>query len=463
MPIIKNSFPNATEKERMKTLDKYDKLYDNRQQEVLLLHQIIRKQYKNIEDLVYLGHAIPAKVSDFYGDFVQGDADRMTLDYVDDDSQIEIFNQIVEDNDIVESIHDWAVDQSTFGYEVLLGYVEDNKFYIQDVDCDQYFPQADGSVIFATYFRDTKNLAGLMDETVAPLLLYTQTYEELNGKVTITRQVWSTDVDGMAVDDLGEEALKAYFDKEASEILDIDEIPVVQIDNGKTTKWGFGKSDYADIMPQLAEINERRTHVATQLLKNLDAKIELPEREDMKGDNGSLKYFEYIMRADKNEPETRYITNENPLIEATENHITSQLKMISYITDVPMWQLTDSSAQPETVGGMKIKMFSALRKTDRKRMKMKKGVEKIIEIGFKMLGKEMNGVVELEFSDVLPNDNLEDAQVEEVKVRNGISSRRSAIKRLENYSEEDLDWEMQQIKNEEVESGAVNPNDVPVL
>ncbi len=306
-------------------------------------------------------------------------------------------------------------------------------------------------------------MSGLVDETEAPLLLYTQLYEEAGEKVTITRQVWSTDVDGMAVDDLGEAILKVYFNQSPTETLDIDEIPVVQIDNGKPTKWGFGKSDYCDIMPQLAEINERRTHIATQLLKNLDAKIELPEREDMKGENGSLKYFEYIMRADKNEPETRYITNENPLIEATEKHITSQLQMISYITDVPMWQLTETTTQPETVGGMKIKMFSALRKTNRKRMKMKKGVEHIIEIGFKMLGKEMAGTVVLDFSEVLPNDNLEDAQVEEIKTRAGISSRRSAIKRLENYSEEELDEEMQTIKNEEVQSGAVNPNDVPVL
>jgi len=463
MKIIKNSFPSPTEKERIKTLDKYDKLYNNFQQEVLLLHELVRKQYRNAEDIVYLGHAIPAKVSDFYGDFVQGDSDRMTLDYLDDDQNIETFKQIVNDNEIVENIHDWATDQSIFGFEVLLGYVENNKFYIQDVRADQYFPQSENNVIFATYFKDTLNTLNLVDETESSLLLYTQNYVLNNGKVTITRKIWSTDIDGIAVNDLGKEILKKYFNAEAVEVLEMDELPIIQIDNGKKTKWGFGKSDYCDIMPQLAEINERRTHIATQLLKNLDAKIELPEREDMKGEGNSLKHFEYIMRTDKNEPETRYITNENPLIEATEKHITSQLQMISYITDVPMWQITESSTQPETVGGMRIKMFSALRKTNRKRMKIKKGIESIIRIGFKMLNKEMKGVIELDFSSVLPNDELEEAQVEEIKTRAGISSRRSAIKRLENYSEEDLDWEMQEIKNEDIQSGAVNPNNAPVL
>lgn len=459
--IIKNSFPSAIEKERIRTLEKFDLLYNNRQQEVLLLHNIIKKQYRNFEDLVYLGHAIPAKISDFYGDFVQGDVEAMTLTYVNDDANISTFEQIVEDNDIAESIHDWATDQSTFGFEVLLGYVQDGKFYIQDVECDQYFPQSETEVVFATYFRDTLNTQGLVDETVSSLLLYTQLYTLVGNKVTIERQVWSTDADGVAADPLGENVLTAYFGTKPTETIEnMDMLPIVQIDNGKRTRWGFGKSDYADIMPQLAEINERRTHIATQLLKNLDAKIELPERADMKQPDGTLKYFEYIMRADKTEPETRYITNDNPLLEATEKHITSQLQMISYITDVPMWSLLETS-QPERVESMKIKLFSALRKTDRKRMKMKRGVEKIIEIGFKMLNKEMAGDVVLVFSDVLPNDILVDVQVEEQKVNAGLSSRRSAMRRLENYTEEELDAEMLAIRNEDVQSGAVNPNNPP--
>jgi hypothetical protein len=459
--IAKNSFPNSTEMERMKTLENYTKLYDNQQQEVLLLHQLIRKQYKNAEDIVYLGHAIPAKVSDFYGDFVQGDVERMTLDYLDDEGQREVFEQIVEDNEVEERINDWATEQSISGYQVLLGYVADNKFYIQDVDPDQYFPQGD-TVIFATYFRDTQNANPAVDEGEAKLLLYTQEYSVVNGQCQIERKVWTTDAEGKNETALGDEVLKAYFGdvKPLETIEGLDEIPVVQINNGRMTKWGFGKSDYCDIMPQLAEVNERRTHVATALLKNLDAKLELPERDDLKGDNGQLKYFEYIMRADKNEPETRYITNDNPLLEASEIHIKSQLSMISYITDVPMWALLDGSA-PERVESMKIKLFSAIRKTNRKRAKMTKGIEKIVEIGFKMLGKEMAGTVYLQYSDVLPNDEFVDAQTEEIKVRAGVSSKRSAMKRLENYSEEELDDEEKQIKKEGISSGAVDPNNAP--
>jgi len=461
--IIKNSFPNSTERERMKTLEKFEELYDGNQQGVLQLHEIIRKQYRNVSDIVYLGHGIPAKVSDFYGDFVQGDIDKMTLDYVDDDSNVSTFEEIVNNNNIPEKINDWATQQSISGYTVLLGYVQNNNFYIQEVDPDQHFPQSDGSVIFATYFRDTRNINNAVEESDGDLLLYTQLYELDETGVVITRQVWSTEIDGKALNDLGEETLMHFFGAPSNEKIEgLTMLPIVQIDNGRRTRWGFGKSDYHDITPQLAEVNERRTHIATQLLKNLDAKIELPEKEELKNQDGSLAYFEYIMRADKEEPETRYILNENPLIADTEVHITSQLQMISYITDVPMWALLDSTA-PERVESMKIKLFGAMRKTTRKRAKISGGIKKIIEIGFIMLNREMNGKIELEFSDILPNDELVDAQVEEIRVQSGTSSKRSAIKRLDSSTDEQVDKEMEEIKNETLDSGAVDSNNPPKI
>ena len=462
MPNLKNIFPTKTDKQRMTTLDIYDKLYENEQQSVLPLHDIITKQYRSQSDITYLGHAIPAKVSDFYGDFVQGDVDRMTLDYIDDESSLELFESIVEDNEIMENINDWATDQSSNGYVVLLGYVEEDEFKIQVVPQEQYFPQADGTIIFATYFRDPNGNKDVVDDDV-DLFLYTQHYEIIDNSLVITRQVWTTDMMGRAEDDMGVEAVKDYFGVEPLETVEnMSMLPIVQIDNGRRTKWGFGKSDYHDIMPQLGEVNERRTHIATQLLKNLDAKLELPEKESLKMDDGSLKYFEYIMRDGKEEAEARYILNENPLLENAETHITTQLQMISYVTDVPMWSLLDSSA-PEKVESMKIKLFGADRRTRRKRAKMKKGVEKIIEIGFLMKGVEMSGNIMLEFSEVLPQDGLIQTNTEAEKTRNGLSSKRSAMKRLENYTEDELDREEELIKNETAESGAINPNDAPEL
>jgi len=80
-----------------------------------------------------------------------------------------------------------------------------------------------------------------------------------------------------------------------------------------------------------------------------------------------------------------------------------------------------------------------------------------------MLNREMNGKIELEFSDILPNDELVDAQVEEIRVQSGTSSKRSAIKRLDSSTDEQVDKEMEEIKNETLDSGAVDSNNPPKI
>ena len=58
MKIISGKFPNSVERERITTLREYAKLNDNESQSVLGLHEIIKKQYKNAVDLVYLANAM---------------------------------------------------------------------------------------------------------------------------------------------------------------------------------------------------------------------------------------------------------------------------------------------------------------------------------------------------------------------------------------------------------------------
>ena len=136
MPIIAGQFPSVVERERINTLQKYQKLYENKSQDVLGLHEIIKKQYKQVSDLVYLAHAIPARVSDFYGDFVQGDVDTMLIEVLNGSEEEEkLAEEMVVQNDIKEEIYDWGVDQSQFGYFVLLGSVDEKgKFIIEEMN-----------------------------------------------------------------------------------------------------------------------------------------------------------------------------------------------------------------------------------------------------------------------------------------------------------------------------------------
>ena len=459
--LIKKNFPNNVERERIKTLRKYEKLHENEQESVLLLHEIIKRQFNKPTDIPYLSHAIPSRVSGFYSDFVQGQADQLAITVVNgNEKEQEFITQTLDENDLAESFSDYAYNQSEYGFEVLLGYVKDNKFKIQIVPKDQYFPQADGSVIFATYLFDPNDVQAttLKDRKK---LLYTQEYRLEGAAVIIERKLWTIDTYGVADTEIP--LMYASITALPEEKIDgLGYMPIVQIDNGRRTSWGFGKSDYADIMPQLAEVNERRTHISTQLLKNLDAKLQLPNLEALKDEKGNLKPFDYLMPA-KDDAEAKYITNENPLIDMTERHIESQLKMISWVTCVPMFELLKSS-MPERVESLRIQLFGAVRKTDKKRAQITKGIRNLLYIGFKMINNaEMTGRINVKYSDVLPTDPAQEATTEGELVNSGLSSKKSALMRLHNLSDEEADAELEQIRNEQIASGALNPNNAPTL
>ena len=459
--IIRKHFPNNIERLRLQTLRKYEKLHDNDQESVLLLHNLIKRQYKNPEDIVYLAHAIPSRISEFYGDFVQGDSYRMAINLINSKNtkEEETVTKIVEENNIIESVNDYAYNQSEYGFEVLLGYVEDGKFKIQIVPKDQYFPQCDGSVIFATYMFDPRDENP--DVKSRKKILYTQHYELVGQDVLITRELWEIDGNGVADAsiDLSTAGITA---SQLETIAGLGRLPIQQIDNGRRTSWGFGKSDYADIMPQLQEINERRTHISTQLLKNLNAKMQLPALDTLKTDDGKTADFDSIF-VSKDDAEPKFIINENPLIEATETHIEHNLKFISWVTSIPMFEIL-KSAMPERVESLRIQLFGAIRKTDRKRAKITKGITEMIKIGYKMLNNtELESAIEIKYSDVLPVDETVEIEKENAKVEGGLSSRRSAMKRLDNFTDEEVDAELELIKKENIESGAVNPNNPPTF
>lgn len=445
-------FPTPAEKDRMDNVKKYNDLYENKAFQVLGLHELIKKQFKNLSQLVYIAHSIPSKVSEFYGDFVQGDANDLSIESQGEQAETDAVVQAVEDNDLIEAVYDYAVDQSSIGFLFLLARTDENgDLIIESVPQDQCFPQKDGSVVFASYIQ----IPGSNDPK--QLWLYTQHYRMENSQAVIDRELWSVNSMGQKADKL---ALSQYdANLLESEPLKIDELPVVQIDNGRRIR-GFGKSDYADILPQLAEVNERTTHVAIQLLKNLDAKMVGPK--GLLDENGKTVQWEVMQLESKDDQKPEYVLNDNPLIAETYKHVEKQLQYISWFTGVPMFELLSTSANPERVEALRMRLYSAIRKTDTKRSKLSKGLKNILRVGLKLTGIAEPGDIEIRFGDVLPKDALLDTQTEQIKVQAGLSSKRSSMKRLENYDNEQVDEELQTIEQENHVAG-INPANPPQL
>lgn len=459
MSNIQGTFPNKLEKERINTVKKFSQLYNNQQKNVFSLHPILQRQFKNKADAIYIAHAIPSKISDFYGDFVQGEADLLSFELTNSqEAEEETLQKIVSENDLHSKIYEFAVDQSQYGFEVVNCYTEGGDFKIQIIGKDQYFPQKDGSVILASYIE-----VGDVEDKKKKYL-YTQHYFEEGDKVKIERKAWTLDDEGKAKDEVSLSVIGIELNEE--EKLDIDEIPIVKIDNGKRSYYGFSKSDYVDIMPNLQEVNERVSQISTQFLKNLDAILQLPiqEGEQKKLEGGEEQNIDYIEVTAEEADIAKFISFDTSALEALDKFVSNQIKFISWATGVPAFEFS-GTAQPERVESLRIRMFSAIRKTETKRRFITKGINDIVRIGFKLLGKTLSedNQVSVSYSDVIPIDPLVEAQVEEVKVRNGLSSKKRAIKRLHNYTEEELEEEMTNIRMEDLQSGVVNPDQPPTV
>ena len=452
MQIVPGKFPSVSELERVKTFRKFGMLYAGRHFEVFGIHDLIKKQYGPGVKLVYLAHNIPAYISDFYGDFVAGNVEDLVIQAGTGDKQQEDFvSQVVYENDLKEKIEDLATEQSEFGVTPIIGWRdEDSNFRIDTVAQDAYFPQSDGSVILATY-KKTRDELGV--EKVYCLLHHYR----LEGKdCIIERSAWICDNENVVKEKTSIEFFSLLFGTrkwpEMERITGLNDLPIRQIDNGKRGGEGFAKSDYADIMPQLEEINERGTHIATALLKNLDSKMQLPA--SMYDEDGNVKSFDAIKVESKDDVEAKYIINSNPLIAEAREHILQQMKVISTIDAVPMFELL-KSAMPDRVESLRMQLFSAVRRAEGKRARIRRALQDMFRIGGRMVGVPFEFDAVIKFGSVLPRDENVDATTEATRITAGISSRRSAIMRTYNISEDDAQAELDLIREEDKVAGVL--------
>ena len=452
MEIVAGKFPSSAELQRVSTFRKFGMLYAGRHFEVFGLHELIKKQYAAGVKLVYLAHNLPAYISDFYGDFVAGNVEDLIIQAGTGNKEQEDFvAKVVYENDLKERIEDFATEQSEFGVTPIIGWKdEDGTFRIDSVAQDAYFPQSDGSVIFVTYKRIKDSLG------VEKVYCLVHHYK-LEGKdCVIERSAWICDNDNVVKEKTSIDVFSALFGTrrwpDTERIAGLNDLPIRQIDNGKRGGEGFAKSDYADIMPQLEEINERGTHIATSLLKNLDSKMQLPA--SMYDEDGNVKNFDAIKVESKDDVEAKYIINSNPLIAEAREHIMQQMKVISTIDAVPMFELLKGT-MPDRVESLRMQLFSSVRRAEGKRARIRRALQDMFRIGGTMCGTLIDFDVVIQFGSVLPRDENIDATTEATRITAGISSRRSAIMRTYNVSEDEAQEELDLIREEDKVAGVL--------
>lgn len=221
-----------------------------------------------------------------------------------------------------------------------------------------------------------------------------------------------------------------------------------------------GISDIDDMKALFDEVNNRLSRIAEILDKHADPAIAVPAGtlgEDEHGNPifrvGVDKVFE-VMGKDDIKPE--YITWDGQLQSAFEE-LKQVLSLIFVLAELPQVALGGDNAGTSGSSGLSIKfrMNSLLAKINRKRQYYDKGLKEVLEVAQMLeharLGKQdyQITVPRITFKDGLPDDEMEEATIAQLLVTAGLRSKKTAIMRIDDMTEEQAEAELKRIEEEQ--------------
>lgn len=363
-------------------------------------------------------------------------------------------------------LHESAHTQSYNGRAYFEMRLVDDLAYIEELNPAYVFPQysalsvsGDPSAVVISWDTeiDGKNYRFVKTHTVGKI---TYKLHTLKGKGKNAK------IDGEApITLLGDDMVP-------EEDTGLDFIPVYWVDNHKTGRDLCGISDYDDIRSLLTELVRVETQIATQLRKHANAKMAVPpgvlnnkgkvRAEDMEmievgqNDTGGL-----------NKPE--YIVNANPLIDAAIKQREAILEEICRVSEVSATLLDINVAGGvERVGALRLRMLRTLAKVERKlrpydRMLRDMFIDMLKWEKVKGGDKVKPTDFTISFSNGLPEDALENAQVQQIRYSAGLQTLEDALRKLDGIEGEPLKEKVKAIEAAKEKDMANIGNQVPAI
>lgn len=235
----------------------------------------------------------------------------------------------------------------------------------------------------------------------------------------------------------------------------VDRFLVIHVGNRGRARRYFGVSDYDHSMEIFEEISHRVIRLVTSLDVLADPKFQGPD--DYVDDRGNFQYHGavYYPRR-KDDPEVEPITWDNRA-EMQLATIDALIQKVLGLTQVwPGLLSPDKFGQLDSGRALRLRMMSTLWATRRKRKPYTEGIGDLF-LTAQLLQEANRGRLGFDparpaiaWSDILPFDTLETAQVEAIAHKAQLRSRRRAVQRLNpTLSAEEIDRELEAIEEEQ--------------
>lgn len=358
-------------------------------------------------------------------------------------------DDFVHRNAFNDTLYESALTQSYDGRAAFELILRDGLAYVEELNPSTVFPQ--WNHVSIKQAPDKVIIAWEFERTSEHGTVYKYRFIKTHTIGSIDYKVVKLDNDGK---ELGAAPL-ALFDASLPEHEDteLDFIPVYFVDNHKTSRDMRGISDYDDILTMLTELTRVQSQIATQLKKHANAKMAVPPGVlDEKGKviNEDLEMIEVSNDETGGMIVPQYIVNSNPLVDLAFKEQENLIQGIMRVCEVSSLLLDmDTRGGVERVGALKIRLMRTLAKKERKLRPYRRVIRKMFVDAMKLEGKELDHKdINIYFSDGLPVDELERAQIQATRIGSGTQTVKDAVADMDGMKGEALETKIEDIKKE---------------
>lgn len=382
---------------------------------------------------------------------------------VSDPKQQEAINDIIFDNNLFMQLYESAIAQSYAGRSYFKMYMKDGKPMIEEQNPATVFPQ---------YSHWSTKI-----EPNSVIISWETNIGGQNYRYIEQHTVGHIDYRLTMIDSSGKTEKEAHISQfnpslpENGEDTGLDYIPIYWCDNQKSGRETYGLSDYGDLRSLFTELTRVQSQIATQLRKHGDAKMAVPQGVlDENGNviNENLEMIE-VSSADESGGLVipQYIVNGNSEIEKCFAQQDKIMEAIARTAEVAQVLIDlNVSGGAERVGALKLRMLRTLAKVERKLKSYDWMIKNLIIDAVKWENPKMvidHNDISIKFRNGLPEDLVEKAQVESMRLAAGNQTLRDSVKNLDNIDGELLDEKMETIKKEKEEMLASVGSGVPSI
>jgi hypothetical protein len=473
-------YPHAKHEARIGRYRKNRKLFLGDHKNVF--NKYGNKVKPNQKDLLYLSVNLASIICKKSGDFLFGEAMQVSAGKGDESKEQKALDRITENNEMSIKNYESALSNSYRGdsfYKIRVGQefngelspeLDEYKVIIDTQNAEYVFPETvlgDANKIKAYHIA----VPEMVDDSAKDLLdsewvLHVESHYA--GYIEYSKfRLFPTDisVDG----DINKWKIGYEYEESRSAVATGVPYPlVVHVPNFSLDDAWHGIDDLTEHTSLLEEINNRITQISDILDKHADAPIAVPIgtlREDSNGNTvynvAQEKVFEI---AGKDDVIPQYITNSNPLVDQAFKELEMLIDLLFTVSEIPSVALGRNDSGTSGASGLSIKwrMNSLLSKINRKRQYYERGLKRVYIIA-QMLENAVGideyelSMPKLKFKNGLPKDDMEEANIYAIRTGGKATvSQKTAMMNMDDLTEEQVDAELERMKEEEPEEEFVD-------